>query len=59
MSNPQPDFTKWTREGLEQFANEAFTTMLQNQDAIEQLRNDNKDLARINRELLTNKDDWK
>jgi hypothetical protein len=48
-----PNFAAWGTDVLTQFALEAYTEMQRNRDTIEQLRLDNKDLSKINRELLT------
>ena len=55
-----PNFAAWNTDVLIQFAKDAYVEMQKNYDAIEQLRLDNKDLSKINRELLKgNQDDWK
>lgn len=54
-----PTFEAWDLQTLAKFALDAYQRMQQQQEAIEQLRQDNKDLSKILREHLTNKDDWK
>jgi hypothetical protein len=56
-----PDFKKWTHQDLAQWAQHMYDKVRTQHDTIEQLRLDNKDLSKINRELLTkgDSDDWK
>jgi hypothetical protein len=54
-----PDFTKWPRDLIDHFAADAYRRMIRQEQSIEQLRNDNKDLSKLLREQLVNKDDWK
>jgi len=53
-----PTFAAWERIVLDRFARDAYIKLKQQADAIEQLRQDNKDLSKLLREQL-NKDDWK
>jgi len=48
-----PNFRTWTPEELLSFAEESYRRMCADADAKEQLRMDNKDLSKINRQLLT------
>jgi hypothetical protein len=47
-----PNFRAWNLEELIRFAEEAYRQMCADADAKEQLRMDNKDLSKINRQLL-------
>lgn len=48
-----PNFRAWNPEELIRFAEKAYRQMCADADAKEQLRMDNKDLSKINRQLLT------
>ena len=60
---PKPNFAAWSRGALEMFVQSQWDDVLRLREANEQLRLDNKDLSRVNRQLLTTKesqdDDWK
>lgn len=57
--NKMPTFFTWKMTDLATWAYEAYTKLQQQADTIEQLRLDNKDLSKLLREQITNKDDWK
>lgn len=48
-----PNFAAWSKEALEQFSAESFSTMCEQQDTIEQLRLNNKDLSKLLRKQIT------
>jgi hypothetical protein len=58
-----PNFAAWDKPALEQFAATSYLQLCVQDAAIQQLRLDLKDAARVNRDLLIKQgnhhDDWK
>ena len=50
---PKPNFATWDHTLLAALANDIWDDNIKLRDANEQLRMDNKDLSKINRQLLT------
>ena len=61
MSDDTHNFKTWSQISLITYAEMAYKKMQANNEAIEQLRLDNKDLSRLLRECnaTRQKDDWK
>ena len=58
--NDSPNFKTWSEQDLYLWAQKMHDLTRKQAEIIEQLRLDNKDLSKINRELLKgNQDDWK
>lgn len=59
--NAKPNFATWDIRNLSKMVHDLWDENKWLREANEQLRLDNKDLSKINRELLTkeNQDDWK
>ena len=53
MSGKQPSFSTWDHTLLAELAHDLWAQNIQLREVNEQLRMDNKDLSKINRQLLT------
>ena len=51
--NDTPNFAAWQTDALTQYALEQYLENIKLHEANEQLRMDNRDLSKINRQLLT------
>ena len=61
MRSEKPAFHTWEPKLLADLTHDLWDENVKLRNANEQLRMDNKDLSKLNRELLTkeNQDDWK
>lgn len=53
MQNDKPNFAAWDQAMLARLAHDIWDDNIRLREANEQLRMDNKDLSKINRQLLT------